>query len=215
MSEQIHPSTKLPKRVRRKLNRLGRRYGLARRNQNKIDADFWDQMLAWCRPPRRRQDPTVHLLPGWQFTPPRDPLPRLLSEDLMTKLQQWQLTPPLDPIPHAAWVSAQHMILHLPAAMKHATTPTHVLREVTYTPGRTWRRLILDPAPQPVKTHMAPVPGGGIQFDWARVGLEIEIEIAPDGLIMWLVTHPSGEFSGASTDALTVAAALETLLRRE
>lgn len=57
---------------------------------------------------------------------------------------------------------------------------------------------------QPPVPRIAPVLGGGIQFEWEVAGRELEIEILPDGSVQYLiaegeVTH-EGELAAWPTD---------------
>jgi hypothetical protein len=46
---------------------------------------------------------------------------------------------------------------------------------------------------EPPTPHIAPVPGGGLQFEWEHDGRELELEILPDGNLEFLATEESGE----------------------
>ncbi len=41
--------------------------------------------------------------------------------------------------------------------------------------------------------HIAPLSGGGLQFEWEFAGRELELEILPTGDIDFLTTSPNGE----------------------
>lgn len=50
-------------------------------------------------------------------------------------------------------------------------------------------------APTP---HFAPVSGGGLQLEWQRQGRELELEILPDGEIVFLKVSEAGEMQEGS-----------------
>lgn len=43
------------------------------------------------------------------------------------------------------------------------------------------------------RPHVLPVPGGGVQFEWANDSSELEIEIRPDGKVEFLVVDEKNE----------------------
>jgi hypothetical protein len=60
----------------------------------------------------------------------------------------------------------------LPPSMKAIDVSLHLVRKIA--------ELDLGDLPVP---HVAPVPGGGIQFEWRVGDRELELEILPDGAI--------------------------------
>ena len=48
--------------------------------------------------------------------------------------------------------------------------------------------------------HVVPVPGGGIQFEWANQTSELEIEIRPSGDVEFLVVDKADEMLEGSID---------------
>jgi len=52
---------------------------------------------------------------------------------------------------------------------------------------------------QPPVPRIAPVLGGGIQFEWEVAGRELEIEILPDGSVEYLVAEGEATHEGELT----------------
>ena len=46
---------------------------------------------------------------------------------------------------------------------------------------------------EPPLPHVAPVPGGGVQFEWEHGNRSLEIEVQPDGSMEYLVVDATGE----------------------
>jgi hypothetical protein len=46
---------------------------------------------------------------------------------------------------------------------------------------------------EPPLPHVAPVPGGGVQFEWEHGNKSLEIEVQPDGSMEYLVVTETGQ----------------------
>lgn len=82
---------------------------------------------------------------------------------------------------------------------RHSPPPTPEALEQT-------RAVILEAAADPSfpRPHVGPVPGGGLQVEWTSDGFEVEVEVLPDGALMYLVSGPGREDFGSLRGAGSV-----------
>jgi hypothetical protein len=63
------------------------------------------------------------------------------------------------------------------------------------------------------KPNVVPVPGGGVQLEWAGPGGELEIECSPTGAISYLFERPDGTASDGILDAAEYRRMLQALVQ--
>lgn len=60
---------------------------------------------------------------------------------------------------------------------------------------------------------LCPVPGGGLQLEYLRQGHYVEIEIRPDGQVMWFMINPNGtEEEGLAQEAKRTLLTLQKIV---
>jgi hypothetical protein len=65
----------------------------------------------------------------------------------------------------------------------------------------------------PLPATVAPIADGGLQLEWDRDRLQIEVQVAPDGTYGYLLIHdPFGSERYEEADDLTLAAMIQVLL---